>query len=106
MDFRKLAFGIAAIFCFGFPALALDLDEARKLALAGDIDRIEAQFRQHQQDFDNGQIGAEAFKAPYQAFNTTHPKVYQKPHNHGSTPIRPPHQRWRRAVGSLSIAPT
>jgi hypothetical protein len=77
MNLRKFVFGIATIFSYGFPALALDLDEARELALAGDVDRIHEQFSEHQEDFDSGRIGAEQFKAPYKAFNTTHPKVYE-----------------------------
>ena len=78
-NLKNIAIVIAVIISFCNPALAsaLNLNEARQLALVGDIDRIEEQFRLHQEDFDSGRIGAEAFKEPYKAFNSTHPKVYQ-----------------------------
>lgn len=66
---------IASIAFAGPPAFALDLSQARDALLNGDVERLSAEFEQHQATFDAGQINRDAYMDPYYAFATTEPTM-------------------------------
>ena len=57
------------------PSIALDLDEARRLAREPSVETIEAAFASHQAAFNAGEILPKEFERAYDAFITTGPRV-------------------------------
>ena len=66
---------ISQVFSIATVASALTLDEARKLALAGDVKAVERAFQAHQAKFETDAIARDVYVAAYHAFETTHPDV-------------------------------